>query len=216
MVHKIIFLLLCFAIHFSSQAQKSYILADLCKEKKLLEHNRTIKVKKNYDLEHLEVSEGKGEGLVWLPIKNFKSGKVTILMQGKNVLQRSFIGLAFHAKNDSTFDAVYCRPFNFYTSDSVRRIHAIQYISHPKYTWKYLRENRNAIFEKEIDNAPNPDSWFEMTIVVTKKQVKAYINADKNPSLTVDKLTKVSKGKLGIFLGDNSGGDFKKITVEEF
>jgi hypothetical protein len=80
------------------------------------------------------LSEGSNEGVILLPIKNFKNGMLEIEMRGKDILQRSFIGLIFHGQNDSTCDAVYCRPFNFFAKDLVRKIHAIQYISHPNFT----------------------------------------------------------------------------------
>lgn len=97
-------------------------------------------------------------------------------MRGKDVLQRSFIGVVFHGLNDSTFDAVYCRPFNFFAKDSVRRIHAIQYISHPDFTWKKLRDERNTMFESEIASPPDPNGWFILKLVIDKNTVKAFIN----------------------------------------
>ncbi|MCU0324179.1 MAG: hypothetical protein MUF45_02860 [Spirosomaceae bacterium] len=45
--------------------------------------------------------------VVWLPIKNFKNGEITVWMREKDVLHRSFIGVIFHGQNDSTYDAVY-------------------------------------------------------------------------------------------------------------
>jgi hypothetical protein len=135
-------------------------------------------------------------------------------MRGKDVLQRSFVGVAFHGLNDTTYDAVYCRPFNFFAKDSVRKIHAIQYISHPIFTWKKLRDERNGVFEKEIINPPNPNDWFTMTLIIDKKSVKAFINQDVKPSLVVEKLNDRQNGKLGIFVGDGAGGDFEKIIIE--
>ncbi len=134
-------------------------------------------------------------------------------MRGKDVLQRSFIGVVFHGLNDSTFDAVYCRPFNFFAKDSVRRIHAIQYISHPDFTWKILRDERNAMFEREIANPPDPNGWFTLKLVIDKNTIKAFINNAEEPSLIVDKLNNRSKGQIGIFTSDGSGGDFKTMKV---
>ena len=131
-------------------------------------------------------------------------------MRGKDVLQRSFIGVVFHGLNDSTFDAVYCRPFNFFAKDSVRRIHAIQYISHPDFTWKKLRDERNTMFESEIASPPDPNGWFILKLVIDKNTVKAFINTAEEPSLIVDKLNNRSTGQIGLFTGDGSGGDFKR------
>jgi len=137
-------------------------------------------------------------------------------MRGKDALQRSFIGIAFHGLNDSTYDAVYCRPFNFFAKDSVRRIHAIQYIAHPFFTWKKLREERNAAFEKEILNPPDPNDWFSLKLVIRGSTIKAYINDLSIPSLVVEKLNNRNDGRVGIFTGDGSGGDFKTVSISYY
>jgi hypothetical protein len=134
-------------------------------------------------------------------------------MRGKDALQQSFIGIIFHGQNDSTYDAVYCRPFNFLAKDSVRRIHAIQYISHPVFTWRKLREEQNAVFEKEILNPPDPNGWFTMRLVIENTTVKAFINNATIPALIVQKLNHTKRGKVGLFVADGSGGDFKKIKI---
>ncbi len=174
---------------------------------------RKTTVESGKDARYLKISEDKGEGLVWLPVKKFANGTITITMRGKDALQRSFIGIAFHGVNDSTYDAVYCRPFNFRAADSVRRIHMIQYIAHPAFTWKKLREERNAVFEKAIVPPPNPDDWFTMKLVVKDNVVQGFINHQKTPALTVEKLSGHKTGKIGLFVGDGSGGDFKHISI---
>lgn len=193
--------------------EKVYDLSKLSKENQLTNVNRNVSIDKDEKGAYLKVAESKGEGIVWLPIKDFTTGTLTIEMRGKDVLQRSFIGIAFHGQNDSTYDAVYCRPFNFYAVDSVRKIHAVQYISHPKFTWKYLRENRNGEFEKGITNAPQPNDWFVMSITIKKETIEVFINHSTTPALTINKLSKFYKGKIGLFVGDNSGGDFRQLTV---
>lgn len=211
MKHLIILLLLS-AHSLFAQNTKEVMLASLGQQSKLEVINREVIIVTGNKESHIQISEGKGEGLVWLKDSNFKKGKIVIRMRGKDVLQRSFIGIAFHAQNDSTFEAVYCRPFNFLAKDSVRRIHAIQYISHPIYTWKKLREEQNGIFEKEIMNPPNPNDWFIMTLIVDKKTVKAYIDDKKAPSLVIKRKGKFQHGKLGVFVGDGAGGDFESIS----
>ena len=53
-----------------------------------------------------------------------------------------------------------------------------------------------------------------MTLVIENKTIKAFINDSKIPSLEVEKLTTTQSGKLGIFVGDGSSGDFQNILVE--
>ena len=210
---KKLLILLFFSIQVFGQKTQMFNLSKLHDQGALTYVNRsaTVEIKENKN--YIKISDQSGEGLVWLPTSSFKNGEIEVDMQGKDVFQRSFIGIAFHGLNDSTYDAVYCRPFNFYAKDSIRKIHAIQYVSHPDFTWKKLREQRNGQFEKEISNAPDPNSWFKMKIKVEGNLAKVYINEATNPSLTVNKLNKRSNGKIGIFVGDNSDGNFSSIKL---
>lgn len=203
------------AVTFAQKEQKLN-LYKLLRQEKLNIIKREAKVIDSLSNSYIKLSENKSEGIVWLPIKDFKNGTIKIEMRGKNVFQKSFIGIAFHGQDDKTYDAVYCRPFNFIAKDSIRRVHAIQYISHPIDTWKKLREEKNSLYEKEIVNPPNPDGWFTMTIVVDNKSVKAYINDAKKPALEVDKLNNYRNGKIGLFMGDDSGGDFGNVIVKQY
>lgn len=197
-----------------AQKDQKFNLYKLFQKEKLTIINRELKAIDSLSYQYIQVSEKGNEGIIWLPIDNFKNGTIKIEMRGKNVVQRSFIGIAFHGLDDTTYDAVYCRPFNFLATDSVRRIHAIQYVSHPINTWKKLREERNGIFEKEIKNPPDPNSWFTMTLVIENKTIKSFINDSETPSLEVEKLTNIQSGKLGVFVGGGSGGDFRSILTK--
>jgi len=195
------------------QTRHTIELANLYKSAKLKAVNRDIEIVSSDTGAYLKVSESKKEGIVWLPFKDFNNGTIEIEMRGKDIFQRSFIGIAFHGVDDNNYDAVYCRPFNFFATDSVRRIHAVQYISHPNFTWEKLRKERNAVFEKEIINPPNPNDWFTMKLVVNNTTVKAYINNASQSSLTVEKLNNTTSGKIGLFTAGSSGGDFKIIKI---
>ena len=196
------------------QQQLSIELTNLYKNGKLKSVNREIKIVSSDSGAYLKILESKKEGMVWLPVKNFKNGTIEVEMRGKDVFQRSFIGIAFHGVDDINYDAVYCRPFNFFAKDSVRRIHAVQYISHPDFTWEKLRNERNALFEKEIINPPNPNDWFTMKLAIHDTTVETYINNATRPSLIVKKLNNFTSGKIGLFTADSSGGDFKVIKID--
>jgi hypothetical protein len=211
-MYKLVFLLFLTNSIFAQKA-KTIGLYKWHNQRKLSVVNRAIEGIDESGLRFVRLSEKDGEGLVWLPVADFKNGVIEIGMRGKDVFQRSFIGIAFHALNDSTYDAVYCRPFNFFAKDSVRKIHAIQYISHPVFTWKKLREEKNGQFEKEIVSPPNPNEWFTLKLEVENKTIKAFINQSKIPSLVVEKISSIASGRVGIFVGDNSGGDFENIKV---
>ncbi|WP_166926122.1 hypothetical protein [Flavobacterium poyangense] len=212
---KYIFTLILLPYLLLGQRQQVIELANLYKKGKLKSVNREIKIVSSDNGSYLKISESKKEGIVWLPVKDFENGTIEIEMRGKDVFQRSFIGIAFHGADDINYDAVYCRPFNFFTKDSVRRIHAVQYISHPYYTWEKLRKERNALFEQEIINPPNPSDWFTMKLVIDSTTVKAYINNATHPSLIVKKLNNQTAGKIGLFTADSSGGDFKIIKISK-
>lgn len=206
-----IFLIFC---TISVAGQTRIILADLVKQGEEPVHNRTLSVTQDKGDPYISLSQGKGEVIFWLPLKNFRNGSITVEMRGKNVPQQSFIGLAFGGQNDSTFEAVYCRPFNFLSSDSVRRGHSIQYIAHPRYTWMMLREQYNGQFENEIRNPPDPDDWFQMRIEINDNSVTAFINHSKDPSLQIKRLTLHREGKIGLFVANNSGSDFRFVTID--
>lgn len=210
---KFIFTLTLLPLILFGQLRQDIDLVTLYKKGKLKSVNREIKIVSADSGAYLKITENKKEGIVWLPVKDFKDGTIEIEMRGKDVFQRSFIGIAFHGADDTNYDAVYCRPFNFFAKDSVRRIHAVQYISHPNFTWEKLRKERNAVFEKEIINPPNPNDWFRMKLVIDNTTVKAYINDAVQPSLIVEKLNNRTSGKLGLFTADSSGGDFKNIQI---
>src|SRR5215831_5540955 len=54
----------------------------------------------------------------------------------------NFLGFAFRVVDAKTHDAVYVRPFNFRAEEAERKAHAVQYISHPKYRWQVLRQDK--------------------------------------------------------------------------
>jgi hypothetical protein len=110
-------------------------------------------------------------------------------------------------------DVVYFRPFNFRAQDSVRRIHAVQYVSLPDFDWEVLREKHNGQYEKAVIQAPGANEWFHAKIVVKDANVAVYVNGNSQPSLSVKRLSNTTHGKLGIWVGNNSDGDFANLTV---
>lgn len=193
--------LLFIAVAISSFAQEDVKvkLVRLQKSGKLTMINRNVATVKENNRKFLHIStKDTVEGVIWLPVKNFKNGKLEMVARGRDILQGSFVGIAFHGMNDSTYDNVYCRPFNFRTPDSIRKIHAIQYVYLPDYNWPRLRKEQNGIFEKNISDAPPADDWFTLTLIVDETKVNAYINHEQTPSLTVNKLNTNASGKVGI------------------
>src|SRR6188508_819470 len=110
--------------------KKEYDLQSLLLEKKLTTQNRNISSLEDKKTRAIKLDENSGEGIAWLNDVIFSTGTLEIDLRGKDAFQKSFLGLAFYTANDSTYDAIYFRPFNFLATDSVRKIHAVQYISH--------------------------------------------------------------------------------------
>ncbi len=76
----------------------------------------------------MHVSQSEDPGLVWIEGSDFGEGTIEVDVRGKDVLQQSFVGVAFHGKDDKTYESVYLRPFNFRADDPVRHQHAVQYM----------------------------------------------------------------------------------------
>src|SRR5262249_4433266 len=144
---------------------------------------------------------------------DFGNGTIELDIKGRNVVQKSFIGVAFHAKDANQCDLVYFRPFNFTNADPERRAHAVQYMSAPNFSWKKLRTEHPGVYEKPVQPAPDPDGWFHARIVVDSPKVSVFVNDAKEPSLVVDKLSKLTSGRVGLWVGQDSDGDFANLKI---
>jgi hypothetical protein len=190
-----------------------YDLYTLCENNKLEVFNRKVTSFTEKDKKGIRFSKSENDGIAWLSEVKFSNGVIELDMRGKDVLQQSFVGIAFHGIDNSTLDAVYFRPFNFQTADPVRKIHAVQYISQPDYPWQVLREKFNGKYEKAILPPPNANEWFHAKIVIKYPLVTVYVNGNKEPSLSVEQLNKRTSGKIGLWVGNNSDGDFANLQI---
>jgi len=154
-----------------------------------------------------------GNGIIWINESHFSTGVIEADLKGEDILQQSFVGIAFDGSNDSTYQAVYFRPFNFRSEDPVRRRHAVQYISLPSLDWSFLREKFPGKYENCLNNPPDPDGWFHIKIIVNTRKVEVFAGSNKKPSLAVQRLPGKGVGKLGLWVGNNSEGDFSNLTI---
>lgn len=154
-----------------------------------------------------------GDGLAIYQDLEFENGTIEFDVKGKDVLQQSFVGVAFHIQNDSIYNAVYFRPFNFKKPE--RTSHSVQYISHPKFTWQKLRSDFPEQFEKTVTPVPNPDEFFHARIDVKWPTVKVYVENSDMPSLEVKMLSSFKKGKVGLWVGNGSDGSFKNLKIKQ-
>lgn len=211
-------LLSCLAVllslsSFAQDKNTPIDLSKLAKEQKLHVFNRTATPLADGQRKGVRLSEKENDGVAWLDNISFSDGTIELDIRGKDVLQGSFVGVAFHGVDEKKFEAVYFRPFNFRAADPIRKIHAVQYVYHPEYPWARLRKEFEGQYEKAVEPAPNPTEWFHVKIVIKAPQITVYVDRETTPCLTVKKLSTQKTGRLGLWVGNNSGGDFANLLV---
>jgi hypothetical protein len=207
-------LILGYSISIAAQENSGKYDLSSMSEKNLLEVvNRTLSTFSENGKNGVSFSKSENGGVAWMKHLIFSNGTIELDIRGKEEFQQSFVGIAFHGLDNNTFDAVYFRPFNFQTDDPVRKIHAVQYISMPDFPWEVLREKFNGKYEKAVIPAPKGNEWFHVKIVVKSPQVTVYVNGNREASLSIETLNSRSSGKIGLWVGNNSDGDFANLQI---
>jgi hypothetical protein len=165
------------------------------------------------DKRGVKVSEKAGPGVVWIEGSDFEQGTIEIDVRGRDVLQQSFLGIAFHGKDDKTYEAVYLRPFNFRAQDPDRHQHAVQYVAVPDYDWPRLRKEFPEEFENPVDASIAPTDWVPLRVVVKGNALQIFVGKVNAPALEVRKLGTLDRGLIGLWVGNNSDGDFTNLRV---
>jgi hypothetical protein len=165
------------------------------------------------DRRGIHVNEKPGSGVVWIEGSNFAEGTLEVDVRGRDVLGQSFLGVAFHGKDDNTYEAVYLRPFNFRAQDPARHQHAVQYIAPPDYDWPRLRKEFPEEFENPVDPSVAPTDWVPLRVVVKGQTIQIYVGKVTAPTLEVRKLGKLERGMVGLWTGNNSDGDFANLRI---
>ena len=197
-----------------SFSQQQISLPEKLQDQKIQAVNRIISPYGEHS-DAIEMNAKNGDGLGILEDIEFDKGIIEIELLGENNPGKSFIGIAFNIQNDSTYEAIYLRPFNFVAEEQIRKDHMIQYIFHPEFTWRKLRSERTAEFESEISDSPNPDNWFKVKISIDNEKVEVYVNEISEPVLTVSRLTKSKSNKIGIWTGFGSSGRFRNLVFQK-
>jgi hypothetical protein len=192
---------------FSQQNAESQLL-----QKKYRVFNRTISIVAVDGSRHL--NEAEGAGIAWITGQEFSYGTIEVDIKGKDLLQKSFVGFAFHGLNDTTYEAIYFRPFNFQSADPVRKTHAVQYIAYPLYDWPKLRTEFPNKYEQPVSPTPDPNNWFHARLVIEPKKISVYVNGNSNPSLVVEPLVPLAGDQVGYWVGNNSAGDWKNLVIK--
>lgn len=154
-------------------------------------------------------------GLAVLEEIEFSTGSIEVSLLGENLQGKSFIGIAFNIQNDSTYETVYFRAFNFESDEKIRREHCMQYVFEPEFPWHKLRKKHEGKFEAEFINPPDPDDWFTIIIKIRPRKIEVL---DKRTNLTlmvVDRLTETKSNKIGFWTGYGSKGSFKNLKINK-
>lgn len=204
---KIKFLTLVLILLFTGMVQGQSVKRIKANTQKWTAFNREVTYKD--DVIYLDAKAS--DGILWLKNYNFSNGTIELDIKGKDERGRSFVGIAFHASGDETFDGVYFRPFNFKSPE--RNSHSVQYISMPDNDWSALRKEFPGKYENKISPAPEPDQWLHAKIVVEYPRVTVYVNGAQKASLEVDQISDRKEGMLGLWVGNGSDGWFKNIEV---
>jgi hypothetical protein len=170
-------------------------------------------VTKSQERNGVHVSEKPGVGVIWVEGTDFGEGTIDVDIRGRDVAQQSFVGIAFHRKDDTSYESVYLRPFNFRATDPVRHQHAVQYVSLPEYDWPRLRQDFPEEFENPVDQSNVPTDWVHLRVVVKGSRVQIYVGSAPTAALEVRKLGQLDRGMIGLWTGNNSDGDFANLRV---
>ena len=179
---------------------------------------------KNYRVNNRSISRGTepgsvhlndriSGGLAWIRGQKFKYGTIEFDVKGKDDYSASFVGIAFHGVNDSTYEVIYFRPFNFRAPTPERKSHAVQYLALPKFDWPALRADHPGVYEQPISPAPDPNKWFHVRIKVENKNISVYVNGNASPALSVTPLADTAGELIGYWVGATSAGDWKNFKI---
>jgi hypothetical protein len=157
----------------------------------------------------VDARAGSGEVIAWLDDVTLGDGVIELDIRGKDEFQKSFPGIAFRAASDTVLDVVYLRPFNFRATDTLRHQHAVQYVSHPQFTWDRLRKDFPEVYENPVSPEPDPNGWVHVRIVLAGKRVSVYVSDGAEPDLVVEALNERSGGRVGLY----NAGDFANLLV---
>src|SRR4249919_2664997 len=160
------------------------------------------------DRNGVRVSPRSGYGVAWVEGTEFRSGTIELDIRASESLQQNYVGVAFHRKNDNTYEAVYLRPFNFRAADPIHRQHAVQYISLPEFDFQDLRDRFPEEFENPVDGSIVPTDWVKLRVGVEGSKVQISVGTAQEVTLEVRKLGQLDGGQVGLWVGNVSGGDF--------
>ncbi len=161
----------------------------------------------------MRLAGGSGNAVAWLEGTDFSAGTIEVDARGRELMGQKFVGIAFHRRDGNTYEAVYLRPFNFRASDPIRKQHAVQYIKLPEFDYDRLRNDFPEEFENPVNASIEPTDWVKLRVVVQGGRVQIYVGPGNEAALDVRKLGELYGGQVGLWVGNDSGGDFANLVI---
>ena len=163
----------------------------------------------------IELATGPDDGgVAWLRGADLTTGSIEIDVRSAKGDELNFLGLAFHANGEGERDLVYLRPFLFQSPRTNEAAGSVQYMSSPNHPWQSLREEFPGGYETRLDPEPAAGDWVRLRVDVEADLVRVFV--DERPVLQAPKLGTRSSGRVGLWLGFDSRGQFAnwKVTSE--
>lgn len=130
---------------------------------------------------------------------------------------RGFAGLALHIPtSQDKYEAIYLRMSNGRlatpTPPEPRFSRAIQYIAHPGFDFDVSRKDFPGKYEAGANIAPG--GWVRLRLEVDGSVLKAFVNGENEPALTVSDLKLGNTiGKIGLWTGVGTAAYFSNVSI---
>jgi hypothetical protein len=156
--------------------------------------------------------------LALVKTSDFKDGTIEaevagVPRQGAPPGTRGFVGIAFHVQDHgSRYEAFYLRMTNGRADDQLQRNHSAQYVSHPDFPWRRLRDENPGKYESYVDLVAG--AWTRIRIVVSGNKAQLYVNGADQPCLIVNDLKLGdAHGQVALWTGSDTEAHFSNLTI---
>jgi hypothetical protein len=164
-----------------------------------------------------DVPAPNGEAYAIVKDAQFHNGEIELEVAGRpagsaGAQARGFIGVAFRLQGGQ-FEYIYLRPTNGRADDQVRRNHATQYSSHPKFSFAELRQQSPEKYESYVDLEVG--AWTRVRIAVQGATARLYVHGAPQPCLIVNDLKLGdSSGRVALWIGPGTEGYFTGLKIQ--
>jgi hypothetical protein len=83
----------------------------------------------------------------------------------------------------------------------------------PEFDWPVLRAKFPEEFERSVHPSISPTEWVPLRIRVGPDRVQVFVGNVANTTMEVRKLGTLDRGMVGLWVGNNSDGDFANLRI---